>query len=1094
MDIAVWLRSLDLEQYEAAFRENAIDAEILPKLSAEDLKDIGVTAVGHRRKLLEAIAGLTSKPAAEAMPRAAERADAGERRQVTILFADLAGYTQLSTELDAEELHALRSAFTETTDAVVVAHGGTIERHIGDCVMAVFGAPVAHGNDPERAVYAGLAVRDAMPGLTDRFGRSIEVHVGVASGEVVASGIASPDQIFTVTGESVNLASRLTSQARTGEILISAAVHRALADRLECVSIGALPVKGFEEPIHAWRVIGRRRSAVAEERPFVGRQSEMRQLAAAISACLETGRGQTLYIRGEAGIGKTRLVEEFRRAAASSGFACHSGLVLDFGTDTGRDAVRSIVRSLAGVPPGADAELVRAKAQAVFAAERAEPHRIVFLYDLLDLAQPVELRAHYDAMDNATRSRGARETAAQMVAMASRANPVLLVIEDVHWADRGTLESISALAETVTEHRALMVLTSRLEGDPLARGWRVGGALLTVDLAPLRRDEALALAARFLDTATAFAARCIERAAGNPLFLEQLVRHAEERAEGGVPDSVQSLVQARMDRLGLADKQALQAASVFGQRFSLEGVRYLLGDPNYEARGLEANYLVHWQDEGFLFAHALIRDAVYATLLHSRRRELHRLAAAWFAERDPSLNAEHLDRAEDARASGAYLAAARGQAAQYRYERALALIERGISLADASQRSVLTACRGEILHHLGLTAEAQAAYEAALAAAQDDAERCRAWLGLAAVKRITDDLDGALADLQLAKAAATRLQLTAEAALAHFLHGNVLFPRGDIEGCLREHEQALALARQAGAAEIEAEALGGLGDAEFMRGRMLTALDRFRRCVEVAKRGGFGRVEVANRGLVALMRWYAGDTKGGLDEALASIEAAARVGHHRAETVAHMSAYTCRYSLTDLAGAAMHVESALALSRQLGTKRFEGQSLIFRAELHRLAGRRAAAFEDMNQAFAIIAERGLAFMKPPLLAMVAVASNDRATREKCLAEGEALLATNSMGHNDNLFRMEAMEACLGGEDWDGAERHAMVMEEFSRHEPSPLTRFFVARGRALAGHGRGRRDAALNAQLEGLIADGERFGYRMALPAMQKALDGVPAE
>ena len=283
-------------------------------------------------------------------------------------------------------------------------------------------------------------------------------------------------------------------------------------------------------------------------------------------------------------------------------------------------------------------------------------------------------------MDNVTRDRDRQRAVTRLVERAGQARPRLLVVEDLHWADRTTLVQLAELTSVVATCPALLVMTSRIEGNPLDRDWRnrTGDApLVTIDLGPLRRDEALSLATAFAATADKLIARCVERAAGNPLFLEQLLYHAEEIAEAGVPGSVQSLMQARMDRLDPADKAAIQAASVLGQRFEREVVAHLLGRNGYDPERLAAHLLVRPEGESFLFAHALIRDAVYDTLLKSRRRELHRLAAEWFAERDPALQAEHLDRADDPAAPRAYLAAARSAAAGYRYEQAQRLVERG---------------------------------------------------------------------------------------------------------------------------------------------------------------------------------------------------------------------------------------------------------------------------------------------------------------------------------------------------------------------------------------------------------------------------------
>ena len=233
MDVTAWLRSLGLEQYEQAFRDNAIEPDLLPALTAEDLKELGVSLVGHRRKLLDAITALrrTTMESADELERgrtsAASPVDAIE---VTVLFADLSGSTAFGQQLDAEEVHALLEQFYDRADRVIQQHDGHIVRHIGDCVMAVFGAPVAHDDDAERAARASLAIQAAIPEVSARVGRPIGVHIGVAGGQVVASrtGSASHSE-YTVTGNAANLASRLTSEAASGEILVSDETRGALA-------------------------------------------------------------------------------------------------------------------------------------------------------------------------------------------------------------------------------------------------------------------------------------------------------------------------------------------------------------------------------------------------------------------------------------------------------------------------------------------------------------------------------------------------------------------------------------------------------------------------------------------------------------------------------------------------------------------------------------------------------------------------------------------------------------------------------------------------------------------------------------------------
>jgi class 3 adenylate cyclase len=542
MDVAEWLKRLGLEQYAPQFCDNHITGDLLPNLTADDLRDLGISSVGHRRRLLDAIALLRDKASADPLASTerspAERRETapGERRQVTVLFADLTGYTTLSKLLDAEEVEGILTAFFEVADAAIIEHGGTIDKHIGDCVMAVFGATVAHDNDAERAVLAALSIRDSVPMLRQRLGRDIGVHVGIASGEVLASQVGSArHKAYTVTGDSVNLAARLTDHARSGEVLLSSAIYRGLQERLDSEDVGDIEVKGLASPIRAWRLKGTRHPPEGD-RIFVGRVSELRQFAAAMAACLEVRRGRVIYVRGEAGLGKSCLIERFQRDARLNGFMCHSGLVLDFGAGSGRDAMRAVIRSivLAGDAEPSVGNVSPDSIGALVDAGQIGADHAIFLYDLLNVPPPLELRALYDAMDSGTRSRGAWAAITELVAVATRTEALLIVIEDMHWADEQVLARISAVAEATIDSPLLLVLTSRNIRDPMARGWKPGGPILTIDLAPLHHEEALAFARNVLGRMIPFAMSCLERAAGNPLFLEQLLRNAEEHSDGAV--------------------------------------------------------------------------------------------------------------------------------------------------------------------------------------------------------------------------------------------------------------------------------------------------------------------------------------------------------------------------------------------------------------------------------------------------------------------------------------------------------------------------------------------------------------------------------
>ena len=344
-------------------------------------------------------------------------------------------------------MHALLERFFTCADRLVAEHGGRVDKHVGDCVMAVFGAPIAHGNDAERAVRAALAIRDAMPTVAAEAGRPVTVHIGVAGGEVVASGTGSAThREYTITGDSVNLAARLTDAARPGEILVSDAVRRTLVERLDCEETGALAVKGFAEPVLAWRLreCPRRRPRPAD------RSSAAKASWASSEASSTRLRDRARPGRARAGRGRDRQDPSDRGVpdtAEKAGFACHVGLVLDFGAGTGRDAIRTLVRGLLGVDDLAGGAEATAAPRALAGGLVAEADA-VFLNDLLDLPQPVELRALYDAMDNAARNRAsARRGAAGRAG--EPAAPRLLVVEDVHWADQLVLAHLAQLAVTV---------------------------------------------------------------------------------------------------------------------------------------------------------------------------------------------------------------------------------------------------------------------------------------------------------------------------------------------------------------------------------------------------------------------------------------------------------------------------------------------------------------------------------------------------------------------------------------------------------------------------------------------------------------------
>jgi class 3 adenylate cyclase len=256
----------------------------------------------------------------------------GDRRPVTVLFCDLVGYTRLSSMLDPEDVHALLQRFFALVDASVDRFGGTIDKHIGDAVMALFGVPLAHGNDAERAVRAALEIQASVPALASGLPSPLAVHIGIATGEVIASSVGSQHHRgYTVTGEAANVAARLLDRASGGETFVSDAVYRATSHVVSYEAVGSLTLKGVEHAVEAWRPTELRNTG-RDTSVLVGRRSELGQLRAVLDACINGSSGAAVLIRGEAGIGKTRLMDELQSIAGGSGMTCTAGFVLDFGT------------------------------------------------------------------------------------------------------------------------------------------------------------------------------------------------------------------------------------------------------------------------------------------------------------------------------------------------------------------------------------------------------------------------------------------------------------------------------------------------------------------------------------------------------------------------------------------------------------------------------------------------------------------------------------------------------------------------------------------------------------------------------------------
>jgi tetratricopeptide (TPR) repeat protein len=658
--------------------------------------------------------------------------------------------------------------------------------------------------------------------------------------------------------------------------------------------------------------------------------------------------------------------------------------------------------------------------------------------------------------------------------------PLLLVVEDVHWADDELIGATLRLLDIADDHPLAVLTTSRPDDERFYSSMRDAPRrtpLVTFDLGPLRPDEAEQLA-RTVDVAEDVRDRCLERAAGNPLFLDQLLRNADELVRTDLPSSLRGLILVRIDRLGAGDKDVIQAASALGERFDAEVLRHVLGGGQIDLSRLTRAGLLRASGQEVAFGHALIRDASYRSLLREKRQSLHRRAAEWFEDRDLLLHAVHLKEAGAPEAALACRRAAEDRLGRYRPSEALDLVEMGLGLTrNNGDRSALTLLKARVCLELGRAREAATIFTEALSLDLAPQLECSARIGLASALRILDDIPGALDQVQAAQVVALHNDWPVLLSQCHHLRGNLLFPTGRVDECHAEHALALQMAERAGEPEAMARALGGLGDAEYVGGRMIAAGNYFRRSVEAGVKAGLGRVEAPNRSMAALATLFELRPSDALHEGLVAVERARLMAQPRAELIGR---HICAMTLAELgrdAEALAHLDEARRITRELEAWRFESENLNYMAEIQLRARETAEAKKALETALDIARRTGMAYFGPIVLANLARTEPNSQTRSTIIGEIEELLSTVAVSHNHWLGRRQLIELGWELRDPQMIEFHASALDAYTQREPSPFQDAVIRRGRALARALRGDKSSDLADEVGRLKSIAETSGF-----------------
>jgi class 3 adenylate cyclase/tetratricopeptide (TPR) repeat protein len=727
MDVVAWLRGLGLEQYEPAFRDNGIDAEVLPNLTAEDLRDIGVAMVGDRRKLLEAIVAL--RKGAESSPAGGEITEApaaapsseAERRQLTVMFCDLVDSTAIATRLDPEDLRAVIGGYHRCVAAVIERARGFVAKYMGDGVLAYFGYPRADEHDAERAVRSGLALVEAVAGLDNAAGMRLQARVGIATGLVVVGDLIGEGaaQEQAVVGETPNLAARLQGLAKPGAVVIGPSTRRLTGGLFDYEDLGALEIKGLAAPVEVSRVL--RESAVesrftaqhgADLTPLVGRELEL----ATLKRCwrqAKSGAGRIVLISGEPGIGKSRLAQTLVMRLRGEPHASLRLFCSPHHQDSALHPTIAQLQRAAGFRHGDTAEQRLDKLEAMLAPAIDDLGEAAPLLAAL-LSLPAGARyPPLNLTPQKQKERTLRALVAQVEGLAAR-QPVLRLFEDAQWSDPTSLELLDLIIDRVPALPVLLIVTFRPEFTPPWAGRRHVTSLVLDRLAPRHRAEMIARITGGKALPEEFADQIVDRTDGVPLFVEELTKAVLESGmltDAGdrytaaapvtplaIPASVHASLLARLDRLAPV-REVAQIGAALGRQFSHELIAAVAPMPSAQLDDalvqLVNAELIYRRgtppNAEYTFKHALVQDAAYGTLLRSRRRQLHAHIAATLEARfpdiaaaQPALLARHCAEAGLAEtAVEHWLAAGRQAWGRSMLAEAVALLRRGLALVPA---------------------------------------------------------------------------------------------------------------------------------------------------------------------------------------------------------------------------------------------------------------------------------------------------------------------------------------------------------------------------------------------------------------------------
>ena len=1009
-----------------------------------------------------------------------------EKRQLTVMFCDLADSTAMSTRMDPEDLSQLNQLYQETCSSVIEEFGGYIARYMGDGVLCYFGYPRAHENDAERSIHAALRIQSRIKEINEEglMPELMSVRIGIATGpvivgEVVGTGAARES---TAVGKTPNLAARLQSLAQPGKIVIANETRILAGSRFELANTGQHQLKGIDTPVDAWEVLSvsstnSRFEARGNQKltAFVGRKHER----ALLEDCFEQAthrNGQIVMLCGEPGIGKSRLIQ--------------------FATDLSSDPVITLQCS----PHHQNSSLYPLIEYFRSVQQQNNDNSDSWIESLLEqrgISDP-DAPGLIDKLINGTtrypisipglplQKQRTMELVSDILLQSQtdelkgKGKAVIVVIEDLHWIDHTTHELLNSLIFNVTNQAALLLFSFRPE---FIAPWIGPSHVHLLNLNRISNEQCYQMIVNLLgpEESGEMARKIVERTDGIPLFVEELTQtlmNARQQNSSGdqsieIPATLADSLNARLDNLGSARRTA-QAAAVVGRDF---GFSVLAAVTQSSKTDLENDIVILVdsglayrlnEDEGgnFRFKHALIQDAAYSSLLRDRKTRFHKRAAEFLTAsaeaegRLAGLISHHY------RLAGDHISA-------LRYARV------------AGEYFLSTHAITEAKEHFDKAAELLSSLASLDSSVQVNDAELAVHIGTAACFRMQENYDDAMNSLAHAETIASVLgDIKSLADICH-TRGNIYFPLARRDEILEQHTRALNYARQLNSPELEARSLGGLGDAYYLRGEMQSATRQFSECCRISEENGFSEYDAANRAMIGWSRIYQLEFSEARDDAIKALELTREHGIYRGEMNARALLGFVYSELMELDLSRKHAQIAMDMAEKVGSLNYRAAFVVFANRALDEITDREQMYTLAKQAVETSRKYGQQFHGPGILGGLLLVSDDPKERDQIVSEAEFELKKGCVAHNYFWFYQFAMQSAINNREWDRLEHFRKGLAFYDPEPQSLWSTFFTHRSQVLESYYRDQVTSAIEHQRLELITICNQHGMLKSVKELQ---------